>query len=50
VVFVDELAPHFRLSSEDVVKRLEMLVDEKLLTGVFDDRGRLSLLIEFYHG
>jgi len=47
VVFVDELAPHFRLSSEDVVKRLEMLVEEKLLTGVFDDRGPYAVLLSF---
>ncbi|KAI1725261.1 DDRGK domain-containing protein [Ditylenchus destructor] len=40
VVHVDELASHFGLSSEEVVNRLETFIDEKLITGVFDDRGK----------
>lgn len=37
---MDELASHFGLSSEEVVNRLETFIDEKLITGVFDDRGK----------
>lgn len=39
VVHVDELASNFRIKIEDVVERLTKLLQEKSITGVFDDRG-----------
>lgn len=46
VVHIDELAPRFNLSSEAVIERLRMLLDDKFLTGVFDDRGKFIYITE----
>lgn len=39
VVHVDELASHFHLKVDDIIERLTSLIEEKSITGVFDDRG-----------
>lgn len=43
---MDELASNFRIKIEDVVERLTKLLQEKSITGVFDDRG-IKLLIGY---
>eukprot|EP01066_Platyproteum_vivax_P002724 Platyproteum_vivax@DN1337_c0_g1_i1.p1 len=40
VVILEELASDFNLRSQEVIKRLEPLVEQKRITGIFDDRGR----------
>lgn len=40
MVYVDDLAAKFNMSIEDVVSRINQFMDDKLLNGVFDDRGK----------
>ncbi|CAB3402023.1 unnamed protein product [Caenorhabditis bovis] len=40
VVSIDELSAHFGLKSEESVMRLKHFIDEGLLQGVMDDRGK----------
>lgn len=44
IVHIDELGSHYRLKSEDVVDRLNTFLREKLITGVFDDRGLFTFI------
>lgn len=37
---IEELASRFRLRPEEVVEKLHYFVDNELLTGVIDDRGK----------
>lgn len=37
---MDDLAAKFNMSIEDVVSRINQFMDDKLLNGVFDDRGK----------
>jgi hypothetical protein len=39
VVHIDDLAAHFRIKTDEVVDRLNIFLQEKRITGVFDDRG-----------
>lgn len=40
VVHLDELAGNFNLRTQDVVQRLQDLLQQELLVGVIDDRGK----------
>ncbi|CCF23348.1 DDRGK domain-containing protein 1 [Caenorhabditis elegans] len=40
VVNIDELSSHFGLKSEDAVNRLQHFIEEGLVQGVMDDRGK----------
>ena len=40
VVHMDELAGHFNMRTQDVVARLQELLQQQLLVGVIDDRGK----------
>lgn len=40
VVHMDELAGHFNLRTQDVVQRIQDLLQQELLVGVIDDRGK----------
>nr|SVE76190.1 EOG090X0N9E [Daphnia hispanica] len=40
IVLLEELAAHFQLKIQDAIDRLQKLVQEGLLTGVIDDRGK----------
>lgn len=43
---IDELASRFNLSSEDIVNRLNTLIQDKSINGVFDDRGKFIYITE----
>ncbi|MDH8618446.1 hypothetical protein QIH36_27680, partial [Klebsiella pneumoniae] len=40
VVHMDELAGHFNMKTQDVIQRLQDLLQQQLLIGVIDDRGK----------
>nr|CAG4651538.1 EOG090X0N9E [Simocephalus serrulatus]SVE94667.1 EOG090X0N9E [Simocephalus serrulatus] len=40
IVLLEELAAHFQLKTQDAIDRLQRLVQEGVLTGVIDDRGK----------
>nr|CAG4649892.1 EOG090X0N9E [Scapholeberis mucronata]SVE94044.1 EOG090X0N9E [Scapholeberis mucronata] len=40
IVFLEELAAQFQLKTQDAIDRLHKLVEEDVLTGVIDDRGK----------
>uniref|UniRef100_A0A914EIR3 DDRGK domain-containing protein 1 n=1 Tax=Acrobeloides nanus TaxID=290746 RepID=A0A914EIR3_9BILA len=40
IVNIDELASHFKLRVEEAIERLRYFVDNEMLTGVIDDRGK----------
>nr|CAG4647612.1 EOG090X0N9E [Megafenestra aurita]SVE92817.1 EOG090X0N9E [Megafenestra aurita] len=40
VVLLEELAAHFQLKTQEAIDRLQRLLQEGILTGVIDDRGK----------
>lgn len=40
VVQMDELAGHFNLKTQEVVSRIQSLLEQEQLIGVIDDRGK----------
>ena len=40
VVFLEDLAAHFQMKTQDAIDRVTTLVEEERLTGVIDDRGK----------
>lgn len=40
VVHMDELAGHFNLKTQEVIQRIQDLLQQELLVGVIDDRGK----------
>uniref|UniRef100_A0A1I7TBB6 DDRGK domain-containing protein 1 n=1 Tax=Caenorhabditis tropicalis TaxID=1561998 RepID=A0A1I7TBB6_9PELO len=46
VVNIDELSAHFGLKSEEAVNRLQHFIEEGLLQGVMDDRGKFIYISE----
>uniref|UniRef100_A0A1I7XQ43 DDRGK domain-containing protein 1 n=1 Tax=Heterorhabditis bacteriophora TaxID=37862 RepID=A0A1I7XQ43_HETBA len=46
VVNIDELAAHFGLKSEDAVNRINCFLDNGMLQGVMDDRGKFICITE----
>uniref|UniRef100_A0A8R1DH73 DDRGK domain-containing protein 1 n=1 Tax=Caenorhabditis japonica TaxID=281687 RepID=A0A8R1DH73_CAEJA len=44
VVNIDELSAHFGLKSEEAVNRLQHFIEEGLLQGVMDDRGKFIFI------
>ncbi|KAK6028487.1 hypothetical protein OSTOST_05464 [Ostertagia ostertagi] len=46
VVNMDELAAHFGLKSEEAISRLQYFLDNGLLEGVMDDRGKFICITD----
>lgn len=46
VVYVGELASKFSLSIDNVVARIKQFIDDKLINGVFDDRGKFIYITD----
>ncbi|VDM70320.1 unnamed protein product [Strongylus vulgaris] len=46
VVNMDELAAHFGLKSDEAISRLQYFLDNGLLEGVMDDRGKFICITE----
>jgi len=40
VVFLEDLAAHFQMKTQDAIDRVTTLIEEERLTGVIDDRGK----------
>lgn len=43
---MDELAAHFNLRTEDALNRLHYFLENGMLTGVTDDRGKFIYITE----
>jgi len=41
VVLLEDLAGHFKMKTQDVINRVQSLLEDEQLTGVIDDRGKL---------
>ncbi|CAK5099866.1 unnamed protein product [Meloidogyne enterolobii] len=46
VVHVDQVSSNFHLKPDVTIERINSLLEEKLITGVFDDRGSISKKFE----
>jgi len=46
VVYLDELAPRFQLDVESAVEKIKFFMENGILTGVFDDRGKFIYISE----
>ncbi|VDL63890.1 unnamed protein product [Nippostrongylus brasiliensis] len=46
VVNMDELAAHFGLKSDEAISRLQYFLDNRILEGVMDDRGKFICITE----
>ncbi|ETN80356.1 hypothetical protein NECAME_09250 [Necator americanus] len=46
VVNMDELAAHFGLKSDEAISRLHYFLDNGLLEGVMDDRGKFIYITD----
>ncbi|WKX99315.1 hypothetical protein Q1695_014304 [Nippostrongylus brasiliensis] len=46
VVNMDELAAHFGLKSDEAISRLQFFLDNRILEGVMDDRGKFICITE----
>jgi DDRGK domain-containing protein 1 len=44
VVILEDLAVRFKLKIHAAINRIEQLQEDKILTGVFDDRGKFIFL------
>jgi len=46
VVMLDDLCAEFKLSTKDVIDRIQRLIDSKKLSGIIDDRGKFIYITE----
>lgn len=46
IVYVDKLASKFSLNIEDVISKINQFIDNKLINGVFDDRGKFIYITD----
>ena len=43
---LDDLCAEFKLSTKDVIDRIQRLIDSKKLSGIIDDRGKFIYITE----
>mgnify|MGYP003588814186 CR=1 FL=1 len=46
VVHMDELAGHFNMRTQDVISRIQELLEQEQIIGVIDDRGKFIYITE----
>ena len=43
---LDDLCAEFKLSTKDVIDRIQRLIESKKLSGIIDDRGKFIYITE----